>query len=102
MSALKTLIKNPLAITLSPQATIADAAKKMAEHLIGSILVMDVDSLVGIFTERDLLNRVVAKGLDPKITFLSQVMSKNVTTIDIGETVEDCFEKMETTKCRHI
>jgi len=102
MNALKSLIKNPLAITLSPQATIADAAKKMAEHLIGSILVMDVDSLVGIFTERDLLNRVVSKGLDPKTTFLSQVMSKNVTTIDIGETVEGCFEKMETTKCRHI
>lgn len=102
MSRLSSLIKIPQPVTLSPSASVREAAKKMAEYLIGSILVMDGQSLVGIFTERDLLNRVVAKDLDPAATALSQVMSKNVRTISAQETVENCFNKMEETKCRHI
>lgn len=102
MSHLNSLIKNPTPVTLPPGASIHEAAKKMAEHLIGSILVMEGDNLVGIFTERDLLNRVVAKGLDPQKTTLTQVMSKNVCTIPFQATVEECFMKMEETKCRHI
>ncbi len=102
MSALASLIQNPKFITLGPSATIAVAAKIMADNLVGSVIVMEGESLVGIFTERDLLNRVVAKALDPQKTLLSQVMSKNVTTIPVSETVEGCFQKMEETKCRHI
>lgn len=102
MSRLSSLIKIPQPVTLPPSASVREAAKKMAEYLIGSILVMEGESLVGIFTERDLLNRVVAKDLDPAGTPLSQVMSKNVRTIPVQETVENCFNKMEETKCRHI
>jgi len=57
---------------------------------------------VGIFTERDLLNRVVSQQLDPKQTVITQVMSKNVRTISIQEPVESVFKKMEETKCRHM
>ena len=102
MSRIFELIKNPAPVTLSVSATVLDASKKMAENLIGSILVMEGQNLVGIFTERDLLNRVVAKELDPGSLKLSQVMSKNVCTVSVQETVEDCFNKMEQTKCRHI
>ncbi len=102
MNPLSALIKNQTPITLPPSTTVIEAAKKMADHLIGSILVLQGENLVGIFTERDLLNRVVAKGLDPEKIELKQVMSKNVTTIPVQETVENCFKKMEETKCRHI
>lgn len=102
MSHLRSLIKNPKAIHLPPQATVLEASQKMAEYLIGSILVMEGERLVGIFTERDLLNRVVAKALDPQKTTLTQVMSKNVCTIPFQATVEECYMKMEETKCRHI
>jgi CBS domain-containing protein len=102
MSPLSSLIKNQTLVFLPPTASITEAAKKMADRLIGSVLVMEGDKLVGIFTERDLLNRVVAKNLDPKSTKLSEVMSKNVCTIPVQKTVEDCFQKMEETKCRHI
>src|SRR5262249_33306468 len=85
-----------------PTATVLEASKKMAQFLIGSILIVEGEKLVGIFTERDLLNRVVAKDLDPKKTLISEVMSKNVTTVSIRETTESCFQKMESTKCRHI
>jgi len=102
MSHLKTLIKSVEVVTLPPSATILEASKKMTEHLIGSILVVEGGSLVGIFTERDLLNRVVSPGLSPKDTLLSQVMSKNVRTVDLSESVEAVFNRMEQTKCRHI
>ena len=77
-------------------------AKKMAEHRVGCILVMEDDKIKGIFTERDLLNSVVAKGLSPDKTPISQVMVKTVCTIDINETVEAGYQKMQTTKCRHL
>ena len=102
MSHLKSLIKNPLVVTLPPTASIYEASQKMAEHLIGSVIVMEGPQALGIFTERDLLNRVVAKGLDPKTTLLSQVMSKGLKTVSVQETVEACFRQMEDSKCRHI
>jgi CBS domain-containing protein len=102
MSLFASLIKNQKIVTLSPQANVWEASKKMADRLVGSVLVMEGSKLLGIFTERDLLNRVVAQDLDPKKTLLSQVMSKNVTTVPFTEAVENCFKKMETTKCRHI
>ncbi|HKX12609.1 MAG TPA: CBS domain-containing protein [bacterium] len=100
--SLKTLVKVVEVVTLPPTATILEASKKMTERLIGSILVVEGDSLIGIFTERDLLNRVVSPGLSPQDTLLSQVMSKNVRTVDLSESVESVFRKMEDTKCRHI
>src|SRR5262249_51796745 len=92
----------PHAVSLPPSATVYEASKKMSEHLIGSILIIDGEKLVGIFTERDLLNRVVSQQLDPKQTVITQVMSKNVRTISIQEPVESVFKKMEETKCRHM
>ncbi len=102
MSPLHSLIKVPQVVTLPPTATVSEAAQKMAEHLVGSVIVMEGEKLVGIFTERDLLNRVVAKELDAKKTPLSQVMSKNVRTISIQESVEDLYNQMQETRCRHI
>jgi CBS domain-containing protein len=100
--SLAPLIKTHQVISLPPTASILDAAKKMADHSVGSILVMEGNSLVGIFSERDLLNRVIAKGLEPKNIPLSQVMSRNVRTVDVGQSVESVFQKMEETKCRRI
>lgn len=100
--SLLTLSQNTKIISLPPTATVAEAAVRMAENHIGSIVVMTGGSLAGIFSERDLLNRVVAKGLDPKATPLSQVMSQKVRTVDVNQSVETCFQKMEETKCRRM
>lgn len=102
MSHLKALIKATEVITLPPNSSVLDASKKMTECRIGSILVVEGGNLVGIFTERDLLNRVVSPGLSPQATLLSQVMSKNVRTVALADSVESVFQRMEETKCRHI
>ncbi|MBI2340848.1 MAG: CBS domain-containing protein [Deltaproteobacteria bacterium] len=102
MSFLSVLIKSQTVVSLPSSASVYEAAQLMAENKVGSVVVMDGDELSGIFTERDLLNRVVARGLDPKSTQLSLVMSKDVVVCPVTETVKDCFKKMEATKCRHL
>ncbi len=62
--------------------TVAKAAKQMAARNVGAMMVVDGERLVGIFTERDLLSRVVAAGLDPGATRLEAVMTRDPHTLD--------------------
>lgn len=89
-------------VSLPPTATILETAELMSQHAVGAMLVMEGERLVGIFTERDLLNRVVAKKLEAHTVRLAEVMSRNVVTIDINATLETCYEKMQTSKSRHV
>jgi len=102
MSLLIKLVKDQTVISLPPSVSVMDAVHKMAEYHIGSIVVMEEGTLVGIFTERDLMNRAVDKKINLNETLLSEVMSKNVTTVSVHESVDNCFKKMQETKCRHI
>jgi CBS domain-containing protein len=68
-------------VTLGPEATVRDATRTMAEHAIGAVMVTECDDLVGIFTERDVMNRVDAKGLDPDRTMLRDVMTRGPKTV---------------------
>lgn len=102
MGLLSTRVKERPVVSLSPQATVLEACQKMTENNVGSIVVMEGEKLLGIFTERDLLNRVGAKGLDAKRTPLRDVMTANVTIVSMNESFENCFQKMQTTKCRRM
>ncbi len=69
-------------ITVKPDETIVDAARKMAENKIGSVVVVDdKGTIIGILTEGDIVRRVVARGLDPSQTPVEAVMTKNPITI---------------------
>lgn len=90
-------------VYISPTATVRETTEIMDRHNVGSVLVMNDDQkLVGIFTERDLLKRVVAAGLDPDQTVMSQVMTKEVIVVDAFTRAEDVFQLMDQKKCRHI
>ena len=93
--------KQPI-FSVGPEATVAEATKEMATKKVGSILVLQNGKLDGIFTERDLLNKVIAAGLDPKTTLVSKVMSREVCAINTDETIADCYERMAKTHCRHL
>ena len=69
-------------LTSSSDITVLKAAKRMAKRKVGAVLIVDNDELVGIFTERDALFRVIAKGLDPNDTTLAEVMTPTPQTID--------------------
>jgi len=89
-------------VTITPDQTIQDAAKMMAERHIGAVLVTDNGKLVGIFTERDVLMRVVAKDMDPKSTKVGEVMTKNPDTLGPNDRAADAFQMMVQRGYRHL
>lgn len=90
-------------ITVDAGATVLDAVEALAEHRIGAVLIRNEDGLVdGIFTERDLLLRVVHAGLDPKTTPISMVMTRDVRFVSPGTTVEAAMALMHVNRFRHL
>lgn len=86
----------------SANSTVYSAVLEMNRLRIGSVLVRDADHLVGIFTERDVLTRVVAAGLDPKSTLMYTVMTSKVQFISWEESVEDAMQIMLEQHIRHL
>jgi CBS domain-containing protein len=90
-------------IELLPNSTmVRDAARNMAERHIGAVLIGSGGRLEGIFTERDLLIRVVARGLDPDGTPLSAVMTADPDTVGPGDLASLALERMRTSGYRHV
>ncbi|MBK6472444.1 MAG: CBS domain-containing protein [Betaproteobacteria bacterium] len=84
-------------------ATVGEAVEIMAEREIGAVMVMTEEQLVaGIFTERDLMMRVVRPGLDPKTTPISLVMTRDVRFVSPGTTVEAAMALMHLRRHRHL
>ena len=82
--------------------TVFEAVQKMNQHRIGAVLVMNGESLAGIFTERDVLIRVIAAGLDPRAIPVRQVMTANVLTVEPEATVQQVMEIFADKRCRHL
>jgi CBS domain-containing protein len=90
-------------ISVPASATVAEAVAVMAEREVGAVLVMNEDGLVaGIFSERDLLARVVAAGHEPKTTPLSMVMTREVKFVTPATTTEAALALMHLHRFRHL
>jgi len=99
---IKNVMEQKKFLTASPQTTVSDAARLMASKNAGAILVLANDSLVGIFTERDVVFRVIAKGLDAKTTQLSQVMTAAPKTLGPGKSYGHALLLMQENGFRHV
>jgi CBS domain-containing protein len=88
--------------SISPSTTILDAVQEMTRQHIGCIAVMEGAELVGIFTERDVMTRVVAKAVDPKAVRVGEVMTANPDTITPDVTVQQVMEIFNQKRFRHI
>lgn len=88
--------------TVTPKVTVAEVSELMATRRIGAILVVEKGKLAGIFTERDALVRVIAKGVDPKTTTVSEVMTRNPDTIQPTESVQTALDLMAERGYRHL
>jgi signal-transduction protein with cAMP-binding, CBS, and nucleotidyltransferase domain len=82
--------------------SVAEVARKMSDLRVGAILVFDRDQLRGVFSERDLLKRVVVERRDPQTTPVSLVMSTGMFTIDEAASLEEAMESMQSHNCRHL
>ena len=81
---------------------VRNVARRMSDHNIGAVAVLDGGQLVGVFSERDVMARVVATGLDPDGTPVGVVMTKDIVVCDPQENINDALQKMATLGCRHL
>lgn len=85
-----------------PETTVAKAAQLMTEANIGSVLVGSPQKAEGIFTERDVVRRVVAKGLDPAQTMVKDLMTTGLSTVAADEPMTRVFELLAQGRFRHL
>lgn len=103
MKTVREKIQSKKILTVKSGTTIYDAVLFMAEQNIGLVPILSSDGkLLGVFSERDLVRRVIAKGLDLKSTSVDEVMSKDLVLADINESHEECLKKMKDRGTRHI
>jgi CBS domain-containing protein len=102
MKSVGALIEGQRTVMVPNGSTVADAAREMAAHRIGAVPVVDGERLVGIFTERDLLTRVVATGADPSRTPVRDVMTTELVVASAGDSYEDCLRRMQHAGIRHL
>jgi CBS domain-containing protein len=101
MALIYDLVKDRKVYTTDADSTVLEAARFMMEHNIGALPVLRNGELVGIFSERDIMNRVVAAGRAPGTTKVSEVMTSSPRTIGVDETVENCLFMMREYGFRH-
>jgi CBS domain-containing protein len=102
MSQVRDIVHDRELFHVAEQNTVAEVARRMADLHVGAILVLNGEQLRGVFSERDLMKRVVLERLDPDRTPVSDVMSTEMVTIDEMASLEEAMEAMQTNNCRHL
>ena len=102
MKRIAELIEGQTLTVLNSADNVRTAASRMADANIGAAAVVDSGRLAGIFSERDLMARVVAKGLNPDDTPVAMVMSKELVVAEPGEDLDEALVKMHSIHARHL
>ncbi|MEW6063571.1 MAG: CBS domain-containing protein [Nanoarchaeota archaeon] len=89
-------------IVIKPDISAEECAKIMLKDNVGSLVVKDKDGLVGIITEKDFVNKLIAKGLDPKNVSAEDIMRRDVITIDPNTDIFDAMVKMNKERIRRL
>ena len=99
---IRTIIDQQELVTAAASMTVSEAARLMEERRVGAIMVVEDEQLVGMFTERDALFRVVAKERDGQTTPLAEVMTRNPRTIHPDKPFAHALEMMHEGGFRHV
>jgi CBS domain-containing protein len=102
MSTVRDLVQDRKVYSVDAGRTVLEAARLMMEHNFGALPVLRDGELAGIFSERDLMNRVVAVGRTPAHTAVSEVMTPNPRAVSLDESVEECLFIMHEFGFRHL
>ena len=89
-------------VSIAPGASVFDAIKRMADKAVGSLLVMDGETMLGIVTERDYARKVILKGRSSEGTQVGDIMTTEVLTATAEQTVNDCMTLMTERRIRHL
>ena len=102
MPTLRDLVKDRKVFSVDAGRTVLEAARYMMEHNVGAVPVLRNGELIGILSERDIMNRVVAVGRTPGTTSVSEVMTANPRAVPADETIEECLFIMREFGFRHL
>ena len=103
MRKMSDIVKNQVPVTLPPDATVRDACQCMRDRRVGAVLVTEADQrLLGIFTGRDAVHRVLAEGKSAVRTKLATVMTRDPDTMPPGKSAIEALRLMEYGRYRHV
>src|SRR6266478_7958692 len=102
MAPIYDLVKDRRVYSIDADRTVLEGARFLMEHNIGALPVLRNGELAGIFSERDLMNRVVAVGRTPGTTDVSEVMTPSPRSVNLDESIEECLFIMHEFGFRHL
>src|SRR5947208_8231829 len=102
MKKLRDIMRHGFLFTVQRGATVAEAARTMAANNVGIVAVLEGDRLVGVFSERDIVQKVVDRGLDPARTPVAEVMTVRLVVADADEDYQSAMRKMDQANIRHL
>lgn len=88
--------------SVTPDTTVFDALKMMADKNVGALLVLEAETLVGLLSERDYARKVILKGKSSKKTPVKEIMSEKVICVGPERTIEECMALMTEKRVRHL
>jgi CBS domain-containing protein len=102
MSTVGDIVRGREVFTVQSKQTVLETVQYMVEKGIGAVAVMESDRMLGIFSERDLMKRVVTKKLDPSTISVEKVMTTNIITARPEESYSTCLARMQSHGIRHL
>jgi len=99
---IRSVMERKKMLTAPPETTVAKAAELLAKKNVGAVMVVEKERLIGIFTERDAVFRVIAQGRDVHTTRLADVMTKDPRTVDPDKTYGYALHIMHENRFRHV
>jgi CBS domain-containing protein len=102
VKSLRDIMRYGFLFTVGRHATVAEAVRIMTKNNVGIVSVLDGDKLVGVFSERDVVRRVVDRGLDPAHTSVDTAMTPDLIVADADEDYQSAIHKMDQANIRHL
>jgi CBS domain-containing protein len=102
MKKLHDIMRSGFLFTVQEKATVSEAVHVMVDHNVGIVIVLDCERLAGVFSERDVVRRVLHQGLDPATLPVGEVMTADVITADAEMDYESAMSTMDEAGIRHL
>jgi CBS domain-containing protein len=102
MKTLREIMRQNFLFVVQRNAMVAEAVRTMAANNVGIVAVLDGGTLVGVFSERDVVRRVVDRGLDPARTAVADVMTSDLVVADADDDYQSAMRKMDQANIRHL
>jgi CBS domain-containing protein len=102
VKTLQEVMRRGFIFALQQTSAVAEAAQMMETHNIGIVAVLDGERLIGVFSERDVVRRVINRGRDPLTTAVGDVMTKNIVVASPDEDYQSAMRTMDHANIRHL